>query len=98
MLQPDMDGQHVEVRTKLCPAGRAASLCFNSVLTAFLFSFSLLPMGAQEISLLLVSRVSLLCGHLLSGEVGLESSFLPLFSLETLLGGRGLHTVIIFLS
>lgn len=68
-----------------------------SVLTALLFSFSLLPVGAQEISLLLVSRVSLLCDLLLSGEVALESSLLPLFCLERpFFGGRGLHTMIVF--
>lgn len=62
-----------------------------SVLMAFLFSFSLVPVGAQEISLLLVSRVSLLCDPLLSGEVALESSLLLCFCLERLflLGAEG---------
>lgn len=59
-----------------------------SVLMALLFFFSLLPVGAQEISLLLVSRVSLSCDPLLSGEVALESSLLPLFCLERPFFGR----------
>lgn len=53
-----------------------------SILMAFLFFFFLLPVCAQEISLLLVSRVSLLCGPLLSGAVALESSLLPRFCVE----------------
>lgn len=63
-----------------------------SVLTALLFSFLSPALGAQEISLLLVSRVSLLCDPLLSGGVALESSLLPLFCLERpFFVGRELH-------
>lgn len=69
-----------------------------SVLMALLFFF-LLPMGAQEISLLLVSRVSLLCDPLLSGAVALESSLLPWLCVESpLLWDRGVHAVIPFLN
>lgn len=60
------------------------------VLMALLFSFSLLPLGAQEISLLLVSRVSLVCDPLLlSGEVAfreLPPSLVP--CRESSFGGR----------
>lgn len=70
------------------------------VLMALLFSFSLLPLGAQEISLLLVSRVSLVCDPLLSGEVAfreLPPSFVSRRE-NLLLGGTGVHTRISFLS
>lgn len=49
------DRWHVEVYAELCPGS-----CL-SILTALLFSFLSPAHGAQEISLLLVSRVSLLC-------------------------------------
>lgn len=62
-------------------AGPCPRSCL-SVLTALLFSFLSPAHHAQEISLLLVSRVSLLCDLLLSGGVALESSLLPLFCLE----------------
>lgn len=78
MLQPDMGRLPVEVHADP-HQWRGLPV---SVLTALLFSFSLLPVGAQEISLLLVSRVSLLCDPLLPGEVALESSLLPFFCLE----------------
>lgn len=56
-------------------------------------------MGAQEISLLLVSRVSLLCDPCLSGAVALESSLLPWFCVESLrLWNREVHAVIPFLN
>lgn len=75
----------MEVYAEPCPGS-----CL-SVLTALLFSFLSPAHGAQEISLLLVSRVSLLCGLLLSGGVALESSLLPLSCLESPFVDRELH-------
>lgn len=62
-------------------AGPCPRSCL-SVLTALLFSFLSPAHHVQEISLLLVSRVSLLCHLFLSGGVAVESSLLPLFCLE----------------
>lgn len=75
----------MEVYAEPCPGS-----CL-SVLTELLFSFLSPAHGAQGISLLLVSRVSLLCDLLLSGGVALESSLLPLFCLERPFVGRELH-------
>lgn len=78
ILQPDTGRPHVDVHAD---PHQWVGLPV-SVLTALLFSFSLLPVGAQEISLLLVSRVSLLCDPLLPGEVAVESSLFPFFRLD----------------